>query len=107
MKLRKKGDNPPVRKYSGPLNKDEMAAMDAIYPSTAPVQPPMMNEPLFKNSGTPNPEKEARNRALYEDEIISGKLEKDYKRKGGSVINGKQLRRQAFSKGLRTSRKHK
>ena len=28
-------------------------------------------------------------------------------KKGGSVINGKQLRRQASTKGLRTSRKHK
>ncbi len=113
--------------YSGPLSERDTKLLDERFPGTAGgVTPSYIPSGKTKNGVEYSPKGvEATYRAMDENFLRSNNpsvqkwnanqnWDGDYPttknpnfKKGGSVIKGSQLRRQASSKGLRTSRKHK
>ena len=121
---------PPLKDkniYSGPLTERDTKALDANYPGTAGGNTPSYIPEMKTKSGYISPrgvEQFYRNRdenylrssdptvqkwnanQSWDGENYPTTKKIEFK-KGGSVIKGSQLRRQASTKGLRTSRKHK
>jgi hypothetical protein len=117
MKSRKKLTKAQKGMNQGPLTQANYDELNKLYPSTAPVPIPFAKNEANLIRGfnrydeklgdfISNEQRESEDRLIQENRMRNPKYTPGFNQ-GGSVIKGSQLRRQASSKGLRTSKKHK